>query len=204
MKIIKLAHDEFVPNPLEEFDGQWTHHSFSRKHTNYTDPETLLEMVDGEVRALEPELQQKLDSGLAFILSCYQHSGTLWSIQGSGPQCRWDTAQVAGLFVWEHAEEDMGAKTVEDRRKDAQLALDTYNAWCNGDTYYFEVEEELTSACGHKERRDIDDGSCGGFVGPDLEYMAEAVRDIVQGDEARFEGNAAWLAEKYDFVGKKA
>lgn len=35
----------------------------------------------------------------AQILDCYEHSGQHWSLSGGGTQCRWDTANGAGVWV---------------------------------------------------------------------------------------------------------
>ncbi|MBU2952261.1 hypothetical protein [Marinobacter sp. F3R08] len=33
------------------------------------------------------------------VLDCYEHSGVAWSLSGGGMQCRWDTANGAGVWV---------------------------------------------------------------------------------------------------------
>lgn len=35
----------------------------------------------------------------AQLLSCYDHGGQVWSLSGSGMQCRWDTSNKAGVWV---------------------------------------------------------------------------------------------------------
>lgn len=35
----------------------------------------------------------------AVVLDCYDHGGQVWSISGSGMQCRWDTARGAGVLI---------------------------------------------------------------------------------------------------------
>lgn len=35
----------------------------------------------------------------AVTLDCYEHGGQVWSISGSGTQCRWDTARGAGVLI---------------------------------------------------------------------------------------------------------
>lgn len=42
---------------------------------------------------------QKLADEFAVILDVYDHSGQLWSINGGGMQCRWDTSVAAGMWV---------------------------------------------------------------------------------------------------------
>jgi len=203
MKIVRLMHDDSPECPAD-FDGQWKVYSFSNRHKSYRNPDDFFTVKhdkhgDRVIIPRSPGLRRKLDVGLAFVLSYYEHGLCSWSRAGHGPQCRWDNTPFAGLLVWEHKAKDMGAKTYEDRAKDADAFLEMYTNWCNGSVYGFSVEEEVTLDCGHTERRDLD--SCFGFY--DAKYMAEEVRAIVQGDDVRFEGAAADLASYYDFKGEK-
>lgn len=188
MKIILLWHDQDAESPTE-YDGAWKLYSFSRRHKAFKHPDHFFE--DG---ALNAELQRKLDSGLAFLLSYYEHGLCVWSLKGTGPQCPWDSVDVAGILVWEHAEDEMGATTVEARTKDAASFLESYTAWCNGQVYGFTIEDERTLPCGHTERVDLE--SCGGYYGNDLKCMAEAIREGLNGDkDYRFEGEAKYLGD---------
>lgn len=199
---LRVEHDNDCDGPLE-WDGQWTLHSFSTRHSNYKDPEELglsLEVRDGMPVIKNPGLRRKFERGLAFIVSCYQHGGIVWSIKGTGPQCRFDTAQIGGLLVWDNPPSDMGAKTPEDRRKDAESFLRTWNSWANGECYWYSIEDE--------DGETVD--SCGGFIGSgdDLDYMWEAIRSAVGGDDLDFAGSdstdARDLRDAYESAAKRA
>ena len=47
----------------------------------------------------------------AVLLDCYQHGGCIWSLAGTGTQCRWDTSTGAGVWV-----PDSEARLEIDRR----------------------------------------------------------------------------------------
>lgn len=193
---IRVEHDQDVDNPSEEGDGQWTLYSFNRNHSSFKHPEELgLGALNeqGNPTVKNPGLRRKLDVGLAFVLSYFEHGGCIWSLKGAGPQCRWDTVQVAGLLVWENKPSDMGPKDFEGRRKDAAEFLKTYTAWCNGECYCYMVEDESGET--------VD--SCGGFIGPDLDYMFEAM-DIPDGAELEFAAGDCGSAEDLKAAYEKA
>jgi hypothetical protein len=197
MKIVTLFHDDSPEDPSEG-DGNWTLYSFSNRHHGFKHPNNFFE-DSGKPKF---GIRRKLEVGTAFILSYYEHGQCCWSLQGTGPQCEWDNVDVAGILVWEHPVKEMGAKSYEDRRKDAACFLETYTCWCNGEVYGFNVEEEVTMPCGHKEIHSLDCGCCG-FYGNDLDYMASEIRDALDGDtEVVFKGEAKFLADHHDFVGK--
>ena len=183
---VHLGHDHDVESPAD-YDG-WAPYSFSTNHINFKDHNELDPSEGTELRA-------KLDSGLAFFLSYYEHGRCLWSLRGEGPQCRWDSVNVAGILVWEDDEDNMGAKTPEDRRKDAQRFLDTWNAYVNGDVYYYSVLDSCHE-CGS-------DGevveSCGGFFAGDgnMDYMFSEIRGHVGDETVVFKGEAKSLADGY-------
>jgi hypothetical protein len=86
-RILKLTveSDGDTENPLEH-DG-WSLYSFSRRHGDlFRDPADFDPTENDHVR-------QKLESGMAYWLDCYQHGGITWSLSGEGTQCRWDTAR---------------------------------------------------------------------------------------------------------------
>jgi len=200
MKRINLHIDDSPTNPMERGDGEWTLYSFNSRHISYKNPDKFLPPSLG--------LRRKLDVGTAFLLSYYEHSGCVWSLQGDGPQCRWDSVQCAGILLWEHPVSNMGAKTYEDRAKDAASFLETYTCWCNGEVYGYEIEDVTNcKECGHEIVKDDPDGSCWGFYGSDIAYMAEEVRaalgDAIGKEEIVISGDASWLADHHDFIGKK-
>jgi len=183
---VQLGHDCDVESPAD-YDG-WAPYSFSTNHINFKHPEELDPSED-------EELKRKLDNGLAFFLSYYEHGRCLWSLQGEGPQCRWDSVGVAGLLVWEDDDDAIGAKTPEDRRKDAQRFLDTWNAYVNGDVYYYSVLDSCHECGSGGEVVE----SCGGFFAgqANMEYMFSEIRGHVGDETVVFKGEAKYLADTF-------
>lgn len=196
MKIVTLMHDDSPTNPAT-FDGAWKLYSFNRRHHSHADPETFFPNGKPTIG-----FRRKLDTGLAFVLSYFEHGACQWSRQGTGPQCQWDNVKVAGVLVWEHTPKEMGAKSKEARAKDADSFLETYTSWCNGDVYGYAVSEVVTLPCGHTERRDLD--SCFGFYGNDLTYFASEIKAALAGDtEIQFEGDAKEMSGYLNLGGGK-
>lgn len=190
MKILTLVRDSDLQNP-SEFDGAWKLYSFSRRHRDHENPETFF--PNGKPTLA---IRRKLEVGTAFLLSYYEHSGSLWSLQGEGPHCQWDTVDMAGILVWEHKPSDMGAKTREARAKDAQGFLDDYNDWANGYGYGYQIEEVVTLPCGHTETNEVD--SCYGFYSNQIDYMFENIRDALAGEtDVTVKGDAKDVMQSY-------
>jgi hypothetical protein len=188
---VELYHDE-AEDPHDMGDGIWTLKQFSRRHMHYVDPDDLgIERgPDNAITSTDPDLAEKLRNGLAFVVSYYEHGRCAWSIYGTGPQCRWDNVGIAGILVWENDPSDMGAETIEERQKDAAAFLDTYTAWCNGDVYGYSITDT---------EGDIDD-ACGGYYGPDTEYMLSEIQRAVGGRPVIFTGEAKYLGDDYKGV----
>jgi hypothetical protein len=180
---ITIDHDQEVGVPWEDCDGCWRVISTSPRHNHYESPETYQHIG----------FRRKLAVGLAFQLSRYSHGSTCWSLVGDGPQCSWDTTQNGGYLVWDHKPREMGAKTYEDRRKDAKAFLVMFNDWCNGNCYWYKVERVTEcSHCGAEVAEDL--GSCGGFIGDDS--LFDALREVMgsyPGEGYEFAGAGAWL-----------
>lgn len=78
----------------------------------------------------------------AVLLDCYEHGGQLWSVQGNGVQCRFDTARGAGVWVPDDClrkQLDDDERAGVDRRKHAIMYakqfLEQYNAIVAGEVY---------------------------------------------------------------------
>ena len=193
MKTVTLMNDDSPENPAD-FRGAWKLYSFSRKFASFEDPENFF--PDGKPSI---GLRRKLDTGLAFVLSYFEHGNCVWSRKGTGPQCQWDNVQVAGILIWEHKPKDMGAKSYDDRAKDADGFLEMYTCWCNGEVYGYSVEEEVMLPCGHTETKFID--SCFGFYGNDMSYMAEQIREALDGEtEFEIKGEASDILDKSNLL----
>jgi hypothetical protein len=181
---LEINHDNDTEQPDSGYDG-WRLVSFSKKHSNYEDPDKFVKRFDqGTVTPANIGLAKKLDVGLAFWLQYYEHSLGRWDLKGEGPQCPWDTVLVAGLLIWTGKPGDIGAKTLEDRAKDARGFLESFNDWANGNCYWF----KLTDRSG----KEIE--SISGLVGD--EALSEVVgEELKAGDNVIVEGDAAWLKD---------
>jgi hypothetical protein len=162
---LRIQYDSTCDNPLESCDGMWTLHTFEGGWYGKGPTDFFTDRGGAHDYKWIPntlDLFFKLRKGLAFMVGGYFHagsSGTSACVQDFDP-----TDKIAGLLVWEHPESDMGAKTYEERKKDAEGTLDEYERWANGECFGFIFNE------GEK-----DEDSCWGFVGG--EYIAEAVAE---------------------------
>jgi len=190
--VVKLWPDHMPEHP-NEMDG-WKAYSFSRRHGNYKHPTDIGFIEEDGTVEPDEDLKVKLDSGLAFLLSYYEHGNCLWALSGEAPRDRWDSVDFAGLLIWEHAEEDIGAKSYEDREKDARAFIERFTAWCNGHIYGFTIEafSKCPTCDQHKEldQEDVDGptlDSCGGYYGDDVKAMVENIREAIGSDPETYE-----------------
>lgn len=183
--VVSLTVSQSPPVPHEECDGTWIPYSFKRAHVNFKHPQDPELLIDSNGSSHLPLLKKKLNEGLAFILSHYEHGDCLWSISGTGPKCEWDSVQIAGVLIWEEDPANMGAKSYEDRQKDAQNFLEAYTDWCNGHVYDIFVETddgtELDNAC-HVPDCQLDG------------VFDDVVYPHTKGKEVTVQGDATWLA----------
>lgn len=181
---LEIGHDYDVEQPDSGYDG-WRLVSFGRKHANYEAPAKYVKAFDqrtGEITPINVGLAKMLNVGLTFWLQYYEHSLGRWDLQGEGPQCPWDTAQLAGILIWTGKPGDIGAKTLDDRAEDARNFLEHFNAWANGETFWFRLTNE--------KGEEIE--SIGGLIGD--EALSEVVGEALEaGDNLMVEGDAAWL-----------
>jgi hypothetical protein len=177
---LEINHDYDVDQPDSGYDG-WKLVSFA----NYEVPDKYVKGFDRRTRKVTPAhigLAKKLNVGLAYFLSFYEHGLGAWSLIGEGMQDQWDTAYLAGILIWTGKPGDIGAKTHEDRADDARDFLESYNAWSNGETFWFKLTDE--------NGEEIE--SIGGLVGD--EAVSEVVGEALEnGDNLMVEGDAAWL-----------
>lgn len=64
----------------------------------------------------------------AQLLSCYDHGGQVWSLSGSGMQCRWDTSNKAGVWV----PDECLKKELDDGAAQAAFAFVKNTNWIRG------------------------------------------------------------------------
>ncbi len=192
---LTLEHDEGTESPLEY--GGWRLVSFRRGSNDVVSKYVKSVDACNEITFADVGLARKVATGTAFVLSCYEHSQVQWGLQGEVHYCRWDTARIAGMLIWEDRPADLPyyrkdpKRTYTARAEYARDLLKSYTQWCNGDCYWYRLEDTEIGS----------EDSCGGFIGQ--EYFVEAVREAVAGRKIdEIDGDAAWLVEWEDFQGK--
>lgn len=178
---IEINQDPHI-DPVNDYDGVWTPYSFSREFKNYRDPNDFF--IDGDPSKPQLWLRNKLRVGLAFYMSYYEHGLCRWSLAGEGSSCPWDSVGLAGVLVWEEPPSNMGAKTKEDRAKDARNFLEEYTEWCNGNCYWYTIKD--------RDGTTID--SCAGFVGNDQleDGLREALPEDATEENTEFTGEISF------------
>ena len=158
---LEIWSDGDAENPCGE-DMPWKLHSFSTRHINFVDPYTLLKPINkfDEVFAKTVGLQRKLDTGTAFLLPCYTHGDSCWSLRNEGMQCQFDTARTAGIIIYTEKPKWL-PKSFDERAAVVRRILETYSNWCNGHCYGYTLDGE----------------SCGGFY--DMDDLCEAVKEEI-------------------------
>lgn len=190
---VSLEHDSELENPAER-EQDWKLYSFCTRHCSFKDPELLgLSRKigdDGYPVVRNPGIRAKLKAGLAHWLSYFEHGNALWFRAGSpvpaGVEFQWDGRRVAGLLIWEHDRSYMGAKTFEERAKDADGFLSQYTSWLNGEGYYFSIEDQLG---------DTIDSAGGFFTSEDMleECASILAQHMVEFDVGGDDCDAAYL-----------
>lgn len=184
---VTIDYDQDMECPADQ-DCQWKLYSFNRRHGSFKHPTELgLGSLgkDGLPRVTDKALRAKLKSGLAFWLSYFEHGQCVWFLKDGpvplGVEFQWDGVRVAGLLVWEHPENELGGKTVEERAKDAAGFLKSYTSWANGEGYCYCIEDE--------DGKVVD--SCCGF--DDADYMLGQMAPYLVGHEFEVQGDARYI-----------
>jgi len=188
--IVRIEHDSDIENPCENGDNQWTLYSFCSRHVNFKHPDDLGVTVGRNhvEKVSNRTLKRRLECGHAFWLGYFEHGQSCWFRTNTPPvgvEFQWDGVRYAGLLVWEHKPSEMGAKTYEDRAKDADLFLRVYTSWANGEGLYYVIEDE--------DGEHVD--SCGGFYGCDSDYMLREMAHELIGHEFEVQGYADYLED---------
>ena len=171
--VIKFWHDDAPDDPCN-MDG-WKAYSFSHRHANFA--------LRGSFH--KDRLRELTEQGLAFPLSYFEHGQCLWTLVGElppGARCRFDSSSFAGYLIWEGAEDDLGPKTVEERRADARAFIERFTYWCNGEIYGYTIEAVAPCpTCKRDEEAEVDFDlpSCGGYYPDDIEYMVECMKEHI-------------------------
>ena len=160
MKVtVKFVPDSDIFNPAGDagyMDNNWRLISFNNRHISYENHEKYTNPDIG--------LRRKLEVGTAFYVDYFEHGDCKWSLSGTGPNCQWDTSRMAGIIIFDNVK-DMGAKTLEDRAKDAANFLQIYTDWSNGHGHGYVIQDE--------DGNDLD--SCFGFYDSEIEYTVSEI-----------------------------
>ena len=157
---LDIHHDSDVESPCEN-DG-FKLYSFIRDHRSHRDPEKL----PFSKRALK----RMFDRQAAWLLDYYEHSLCSWSLAGAGHQCQWDTSRCAGILVWAQPLADLNRDPAA-RTKQAESFLEVYTDWCNGNCYWYRLEDE--------NEEDVD--TCGGYYGDD--HLIDGLNETLEPDD---------------------
>lgn len=149
---IDLWPDEDAENPCDY--GLWKFVSFNRRHIGHESPYDYFSGRDksGDLVPANIGLARKLKTGTAFIVSCYEHGASCYSLLGEGTQCRWDTTDVAGILLLSNPKE----VKPKDREESARRFLEVYTNWANGWFYGFNIEvdgEFIAGCCGFDDAK---------------------------------------------------
>ena len=108
----------------------------------------------------------RIGNPYAVLLSCYEHGGVVWKIQGEGMNCRWDSSNAAAVWVPDDcAKDEIEARVQQeldsrggewdslDQRDSAVLTIlhnyarscvEMYSNWAMGYVYYIVVVRYTT------------------------------------------------------------
>ena len=181
---ITIGHDDSPECPNEW--GGWKLVSFNSRHVNFEDPYKYLGPPDeyGNPTPANIGIARKLECETAFVVSCYEHGSSHWGLPGEVMQCRFDTAQVAGILVWEDKPSNIDP---EARVSSARFALATYTSWCNGNIYGFMIDTH--------DEDDEGESHWGYYEGDEDDMMEDIASCLEPDDEIEIIGDAKHLTE---------
>lgn len=185
--ILTLENDSDAENPCDE-DG-WKLISFQQGNLSYQIKERYVKCsVDGKFTVgADIGIEKKLQVGTAFVLDYSSHGPPhKWFLGDKNRECRYWEPQCYGILLWEWPVDGLGAKTYQDREKDAAAFLKLYTEWSNGHAIWFELEDE--------NGKEI--ARCGNLYDEDG-GLQECINEFLDDDDEIVEvkGKAAWLAE---------
>lgn len=180
-----MSRDQAIEYFAGDFTGQLSYHRETWLTEKVREQVTWESLLDEAWQLAR--LSGQVGDPYTVMLDCYEHGGQVWSVTGSGPQCLFDTARGAGVWVPDQClrEELDSIKTNEGidvaRSKAvefARQALGSYNAWLAGECYGVAVD--VFSAEGNRLKL-IDESAVWGYVGRKWaeESLSEEVRAVL-------------------------
>jgi len=176
-----MSRDQAIEYFAGDFTGQLSYHRETWLTEKVREQVTWESLLDEAWQLAR--LSGQVGDPYTVMLDCYEHGGQVWSVTGSGPQCLFDTARGAGVWVPDQClrEELDSIKTNEgiDAARSravefARQALGSYNAWLAGDCYGVAVD--VFSTEGDRLKR-IDESAVWGYVG--REWAEESLSEEV-------------------------
>ena len=177
---LTIYHADEGLQSLQEEGALWRLVSFSPKHTCFEHPDTFYRDYLGKVP--NAKLAREFNSNMAFLLDYYEHGNAYWSMHGEGTQCRWDTAQRAGLLLANYSPREMQALGFpkHKREESARNYLSNYNDCVNGYVFAYTIQEyRYCSKCSQEEYTDHPTHS-GAWYGSDLHNMYQDIRSALE------------------------
>lgn len=191
--ILNIEFDQDVDEP-DKNNSWWELESFHKDSRVNPGEFISVDSASKLISGADSEWQEKLDSELAFIVSCYDHGSAQWGLPGEVFQCQWDTAPIAGIV---HFTGDP-SHLPEDQRASVRSFLSEYTDWFNGNCYRYAFEG-VCGGCGSPDGEVIE--SCGGFIG--LDGIKEAILESLAANEwkvTKIVGDASILFNLSDFT----
>lgn len=161
---LTIEYDQEAENPHEWQDDTWQLVSLDPDYDSDEKVRHLRQchFYDDDWRPLIG-FRRKLAVGTAFELG--KRHREKWYLD---TYCRWRGGRPDGILIWTEPLANLGAKTYESRRKDAEADLEAYNRWQMGEVLWYSL---LTD-----EEGEDDPGSCSGI------YDAESLLELVRAD----------------------
>lgn len=161
---VTVSYDD-IWNDFGEFTDLYRIVQF--RDNDFTSYESLEDYCT-ESGKLLPSVQAKLRAGKMFTLEYYRYSSTnggFYRLDGGIPTGEVDTQDVNGFIIFE--DEYIKGTSYATRKEYARQDLETYTEWCNGETYFVNIETDTG----------LEIDSCGGFIGSDSvdSYIKEIV-----------------------------
>ncbi|WP_018079436.1 hypothetical protein [Thiobacillus denitrificans] len=181
----EMSRDQAIEYFVVDFTGQLPYHRETWLTEKVRELVTWNSLLDDAWQLAR--LSGQVGDPYTVMLDCYEHGDQVWSVTGSGPQCLFDTARGAGVWVPDQCLRDEldSIKTNEGieaaRTKAVEFALQalgSYNSWLAGDCYGVAVDVFLTEG---DRLKLIDESAVWGYVGRKWaeESLSEEVRAVL-------------------------
>ena len=196
---IKLWHDPDCEDPLTNDEGVFIthdkgsranygnepcseeeHEQIGRRIELYLDPEGAKATALAKALRDDDEDEELGEPLIGLPVYVYEHGQV--SMRTRAFSCPWDSGQSGFIYITEKtALSWQGGKRMTKAKlanvlKSLESVVETYGQWCNGETYFYTVEDETGEQ--------VDDIGCGGYIGHEY-AIEEAKRDVEHHHKAR-------------------